>query len=468
MSQRTSPKGFLLMLMLSSLLWRPLEAAPSQSETQQIRRQRKVTSDRGLQTILLNYNDGTQTYDTNDPIVTNSNGEATGAGTRNSNSASCRVARTDDNNTVLETIVDTTLDYWYEAETVGASPTTDYFTTEVPKGVDVATVYAFADQLCGFWDCILMIHIGVDDKLHDDQSHNCTGMVGDGTCFLYDGDIKIIHADTCNKTEIRDFFVDVMTNSTIGMGSDNFIGTVNERATPGTTDDGSGGSTVVVDDEVIDVRLADPNSSGEDNDPPPVIAGIAAGGITTTQTSVNAGGWAMTALVALLLLLLLGLLLFVRRRSRKRQDKLEDDMQSLHSAWTNKSSDGTSLAGTSFAPSVAKSYMTADMHNLALQHSKLDVHKCKSAMCEICRPNMGHLELLPVSQSEMSTARHMRNVAEIVAEEQVMCMPAEPEPEQRRVPSPPPSNPGNPTPTNVDYYNPSDESDEESGKRMLL
>merc|ERR1712226_526279 len=71
-------------------------------------------------------------------------------------------------------------------------------------------------------------------------------------------------------------------------------------------------------------------------------------------------------------------------------------MKSLRTEWS---------AGT--AAKSIKSYITANMQNLGAQHSKLDVHKCKSATCEVCRPNLGKVDMVPVNQSEASTARAM-------------------------------------------------------------
>jgi len=378
---------------------------------------------RKLQTITLLYNEDPQTEYGDD---SSTGGQATGAGTRSGNTARCRAVRSDDAGP-LEVEVDTTLKFWYEAETVGINPTPAYQEEDMPPACDKATVYAFADELCGMegWDCILFVSVGKTDSMLTGSNDNLCqdeDMVGDGACAAYQGDIVVQHTDNCTKDEIRDYFVTVMNDDTVGMASDKYLGNVNDFA--------ESGSTGNLDDEVIAVRLANPSSGNGGA----VVAGIA--GVPTavvTDESVSAGGWAVAALVGLILLALLAMLFVMRRRGKKDAQKLEDDLRSLHTEWSN---GGASMG--------AKSYMTADARNLAAAHSKLDVHKCKSATCEVCNANLGRVDMLPVNQSEASTALAMRNA-------QALAMAPEQKPwreESRRVPRAA-SEQG---PTHVEFY----------------
>jgi hypothetical protein len=85
---------------------------------------------------------------------------------------------------------------------------------------------------------------------------------------------------------------------------------------------------------------------------------------------MNAAGKATVACFALVALFV-GTALYVRHRNRQ----LDSDDKSVHTQWSNKTDDN--------------SYLRPDWHDLLFRHSKMDVHKCKSAMCEVCQPNLG-------------------------------------------------------------------------------
>ena len=345
--------------------------------------------------------------DDNNPDLTSTdgppnNGQATGSGTRVNGVASCRAPLTetdaDGNFQYLENVTDTTLSFHYEAETQGpANASEAREMEEIPKGSDVATAFAFADELCGVpgWECIIYVSINDDDSRYNEtvQGDNsyCDTVNGNGECFAYNGDILVHHNDDCTKDEIRDRFIQVMTDPNNGMSSDKYLENANFYARPDV-------SLPPADDErIVDVRLA---TGGSGDDGGSVIAGIAGTPVVagaSSQTVTN-GAWIVVALVGALLLALILLLLAGRR---KRSNKLsEEDVKSLKSMRSNYSK-GASTAGNS--------YMTADMRNLGAMHSKLDVHKCKSATCEVCKPNLGKVNMVPVGKSSATTAIAMRH-----------------------------------------------------------
>mmetsp|Transcript_10267 Transcript_10267/g.13561 ORF Transcript_10267/g.13561 Transcript_10267/m.13561 type:complete len:482 (-) Transcript_10267:136-1581(-) len=466
--------------LLALPLGRPAQAqqlvfnkARKQGEQQQ-RTAVRGSSKRELQILNLNFVPGQS-----DVVVdedADSIFQASGNGVRTSTTAVCRVLESsEDGQQLLETAMETTLDFIYEAETLGPSPSSAYETVNMPQGCDLATVYAFADELCNpsAWNCILFISIKDQDER--DNTTECENSEGTGQCFAYKGDIVVSHTNNCTQDDIREAFISVMSDEEKGMASVKYINDANTFA--GTAiGNGAGASSASggasgasnPDDEIVFVRLAGGGDDGGDT--PPVFAGIAgtAAVVGPSDGSVTAGGWAVAALVGLLLLLLLLMLLVTRRREKKQTQQLEDDIRSLRTDWSN----GASTPG-------GKSYMTANVHNLAAEHSKLDVHKCKSATCEVCKSNIGKVDMLPVNQSQSSTARALvmrQGYQEQFADEKPWRQ--EQKQEQRRVPTRQSSQEAEDQ-VHVEYFQPGSESEGPSsitgsdgedkvGKSMLL
>jgi len=64
---------------------------------------------------------------------------------------------------------------------------------------------------------------------------------------------------------------------------------------------------------------------------------------------------------------------------------MENDGKSVRTDWSDQSNDDGS-------------YLKPDFHDLALRHSKQNVHRCNSAFCRTCRPNLGVVHMVSVSK----------------------------------------------------------------------
>jgi hypothetical protein len=104
---------------------------------------------------------------------------------------------------------------------------------------------------------------------------------------------------------------------------------------------------------------------------------------------LTAGGITLVTLVVLASLLIFTFVLVWRRHVIRRNRRL-DDMKSIRTSWSQPTRDGNG------------SYLTADFNDLALRHTKLNVHKCKSGFCEVCRPNLGVVQMLQVPRESES------------------------------------------------------------------
>ena len=375
----------------------------------------------------------------------------------------CRVPSTvknSDGTYTTETAMNTTVDFVYEVETLAFEDLESYIDSTIPSACDAASIEALARRLCENHECILGFSIGIPDSLIDDSKY-CTGSVGEGSCFPYDGTINVWHSIDdqrgCDSASIEDLVLKTLddeeednsaTPATVkrtgAMSTDEYIDFVNSwvDAFPpieGVGARGLGGEGMSVSgtrnvaqegedlSEVVLVRIV-PRA-----DRATTVAGVASGTQDTNSTPSDEGispaAWALLALLLLLLLLLLGLLLRRRRRRKKDDDgnlddndgdldtdgddDLEtvgvldtdgdagDDLKSFKTDW---SSPASVHSGTS--------YKTANMQNLAFRHSKLDVHKCSSATCEICRSNIGKVDMLPVKQSDASIAQILNQLRE--------------------------------------------------------
>lgn len=98
----------------------------------------------------------------------------------------------------------------------------------------------------------------------------------------------------------------------------------------------------------------------------------------TQEQGLSKAEKAAVATASIFFLLLLILCCLWRRHLRRRHQE---------EAWTNPSvaTQDTAMPGRG-SDADDSSYITGDFNNLGLHHYKLDVHRCKSGMCEVCTP----------------------------------------------------------------------------------
>ncbi|KAL7556911.1 hypothetical protein ACA910_019284 [Epithemia clementina (nom. ined.)] len=401
---------------------------------------------RNLQTINLLKRDE-DTLVEGDTTIFSNGGAQPGSGA----TVACRVPTTfqnADGTYNSEETLDTKVNFVYEVEFRKIEVQETYTSITVALAVDETNIKFLALELCTDHPCIIGFSVDVPDQLISNRdSSYCLKLQGSGSCYPYSGSINVWHSiepdGGCNATEIKDLVLgtldgknDTTTPATRSgvMNESAYIDDVNDwtKAFPPSTVTGDGNVTDTGDGNFSDVILVTivPGDKNES------VAGIAGTPPITTSDGLSPAAWVLLALLALLLLLLLWLLCRHCRKDKEAEKKIEDDLKSLRTTWSNSN---TSAGGKSFASGSNGSYMTADMHNLALQHSKLDVHKCKSATCEICRSNIGKVDMLPVGQSDASAARAlaMSSLREEMEDEEEPLNAPPPPVERRRVPTPP-------------------------------
>ena len=208
---------------------------------------------------------------------------------------------------------------------------------------------------------------------------SCTSLPNASTCCHdYTDSLYVLHLNNCSANEVLAASKSFVSNQ---LGSSDFLSQVNNQsmATNG-----------------VPVTKLGPYS------PPASSSGM--GGMTadasmqttTTQsaTGLTAAGAAMIALAALAAVVLGGTLLAWRRYVKRRNQRLEDDLKSCKTDWSH--------------PSMERNWLEPNFRDLALKHSKLDVHKCKSALCHVCRPTLGVVHMLPVDRGTSPLAPPVR------------------------------------------------------------
>jgi hypothetical protein len=260
---------------------------------------------------------------------------------------------------------------------------------DIPKWVSGATVDALADSLCGGEDevvpddpltrrrdlandCILSVSSGPRDVRMDYETCSTPG----ASCAraLYSGSVKVTHTIDCSQF-IEEVVMDVLKSL---FDSDEFFAAINENA-------GKEGINVVGVNFTEAIRDPTPEPSTPEPTPAPQDASIVASVFQAEpedNNGITSGGKTMIAASALLVASMFTLLLVWRRKHSRRRRKLHDDLRSIKTDWSTDTAD--------------KDYMKPDFYDLALSHSKLDVHHCNSGMCRVCRPNLGLVNMLPV------------------------------------------------------------------------
>ena len=231
--------------------------------------------------------------------------------------------------------------------------------------------------------CVLSVSAGNPDVYLD---HKCGVATFSSSCARYHGDIKVTHTDECSSQDIeetvtdilmelyhdRDFCLTLLDYTADGQVVDLGRVVFGEKigSGSGSGSSGSGGS-----------------GSGYDEEPA-VTSTITEASESRSAEGLNAGGIALLAAMGALAALAL-LLLFLWQRRRRRNRNNDNDAKSIHTNWSD--------------PTADNSYLKPDFHDLGLQHSTADVHRCTSAFCEVCnRPNLGQVHLLSVGKLDLA------------------------------------------------------------------
>lgn len=264
----------------------------------------------------------------------------------------------------------TIFDYAYLVELQEASDEvpTEVLTDTLPELTSGASVEAVAAAICGD-PCM----VSVSDGQADQYTGNCTASANtQQSCSLYDGSIKVVHTPECERDAVRAAVKAALEDS---VDTEPFLNSVNNGSLDVTVTDVDlyVKPTVVAEAEPID--SAPVASTG-------AIFSASEGGLTTGAKVITAFG--TLAMLAFLLALCWIVAAWRRNKERYRQ-KMEDDERSLRTDWSSPTDDN--------------SFLRPDFHDLALQHSKLDVHKCHSALCTVCNPNLGVVNMVTVGRS---------------------------------------------------------------------
>lgn len=166
------------------------------------------------------------------------------------------------------------------------------------------------------------------------------------SCDIFADQFSVLHTEDCTAEEVTASSMALIEE---GIESGSFLSSVNALTA------GSGVTVTLIE------MYGDSMVSSE----------------ATAQTGLSAGG---KSAVAIFVLAAVGMVGFFIARHRNRNSG--DDEKSVHTQWSNKTDDN--------------SYLKPDWHDIFSRHSKLDVHKCKSALCEVCSPNLGVVHTLRV------------------------------------------------------------------------
>jgi hypothetical protein len=243
------------------------------------------------------------------------------------------------------------LGYLAETDTPSGEIPLDYLNNQLPAFVAEAAITHVANSLCFSsnrrrlaLDCVLSVSSGEAGQ----HMQTCVPGEGSQSCDIYSDQFVVLHTEECTSDEIR-------AQSTLlvkdGLESGTFLEHVNAN-----TD----GPTVTL------LEYYD-------------LSAFAGSVSEYSNQTISPAGKAAVAVVALLVVCLL-IFAFVWARRRRYDDK------SVHTKWSNSTDDN--------------SYMRPDFHDLAFRHSKMDVHKCKSALCKTCRPTLGQVDMVPVPRNQ--------------------------------------------------------------------
>lgn len=385
---------------------------------------------RELQVVLLNkVGNGGNSSSANSSLYTSPSGKSS---TKSGGTATCRVPVTtvdQSGDYKVEGTASTQVSFVYEVETAGSDISTysNLANNTIPMAVDDTSVGVLADKLCKVWkSCIISFSLGSpsDSIIQDRLGKYCLKKTGQGACFAYNGNINVLYSTesgkNCTKNEIEELVLETLDGNHSEMKKGTYIQQVNAYM-QALVDPSSGGKNLSKNEQVVVVRIVEgPNGWGGNGQDASALTGAAG---MSTHESFSPGAWVAAALVALLLAVFFCLLRRCRRQEKALQQKLDDDMKSVFTDWSGQAS------------SSGKTYMTADIRNLAGKHSKLDVHKCKSAMCRVCGPTLGVVNIMKVSPIRKNVVAQCREAAREIQKDLPDEKPVVEPRQERQIPS---------------------------------
>jgi len=263
------------------------------------------------------------------------------------------------------------ISYAAETDAAFADLPMDFLNREIPAFVAEAAISTTADSLCDddrirhgrllrqlseYSHCVISVSSGKPGKLQG----TCNPTLPQSeSCHWYEDSFSVLHTSECTEDEIRSVSSAAVTN---GLESASFLQSVNSE---------------IDDATVTRLALYSPDDGSLSNArAPPTTVLVDQSGLTPV------GGFLVFVILFSMLALVVFLFAWRRRINRKRQ--LEDDLKSVRTDWSaNSLGDG--------------SYLQPNFRDLGLHHSKLNVHRCKSAMCTVCRPSLGTVHILKVA-----------------------------------------------------------------------
>ena len=199
-------------------------------------------------------------------------------------------------------------------------------------------------------------------------------------CLAIQGDFKIFHKPECLKENVASaayFALQHDVNENVDDQNDEnghalFLESINSRF-------------VDEDNAVQRVMVIFPHNIDYETMRNDTTIGSSPAAIDKNELKIAAVGYVMLSVAGLVLCWLLWALWRRRQNDAQRALPKQDDWQSMR---TDDDDGG--------------SYQTADFGNLAQAHSKLDVHRCTSALCPVCyssssSPQAGEVRMIPVS-----------------------------------------------------------------------
>lgn len=193
----------------------------------------------------------------------------------------------------------------------------------------------------------------------------CTDAENEPNCVAFAGVLKLFHAVDCAD----DIELAALLGIEQGVQQVSFVESINRRLTR-------------FDNHVVQVVVSE-NGHARDGG----VAAATSAAMATTDRKISPGGYVMIALAGGLLLLLFALLFVQQRHQRRRRRALDEK-----STRTDTTPD--------------ESYITADFGNLALQHSKNDVHRCDSALCPVCMSNPDDIQMVQIPKDQPTFVEH--------------------------------------------------------------
>jgi hypothetical protein len=209
-------------------------------------------------------------------------------------------------------------------------------------------------------NCIISVSSGAPGK----RLSSCTpSLAKSQSCDVFEDTFSILHTGNCTDKEI-------VYESVLAIGNDiassSFLASVNQQTKA------SGVAVTLIE--------LNKGSNGQ------AVVSALTTSYAKSATGMNVAGKAVLACLALVAVFVTGAL-YVRHRNRS-MDSSDD--KSVHTQWSNKTDDN--------------SYVKPDWHDLLYRHSKMDVHKCKSVLCDVCQPNLGlvHTVRVPLGANVQS------------------------------------------------------------------